>query len=61
MQAWLIYIIIAMAVSVVYIREIGMNSVFMANMCMLELTINIVSFIVVSIHMKEIDERVTIV
>lgn len=54
------YILIAMSVAIVYTIEIGKNSVFMAGMGMLELTINTISFVVVLIHMKEIDEGLTI-
>lgn len=52
--------LIAMSVAIVYTMEIGKTSVFMAGMGMFELTINIISFIVVLIHMKEIDDGVTI-
>lgn len=55
------YILVAVAVAIVYVIEIGINSVFMTGMGIVEITIDVVSFVVVLIHMKEIDDGVTIV
>lgn len=60
-QSWLIYLLIAASVALVYVVQISVvSSVWMAGLGILELVIDTFSFVVVLIHMKEIDDGVTI-